>query len=35
MTNFLLMVLDRMGARAEKLGDSNGRVERLEGFSHG
>ena len=31
MTNFFLTLLDKMGAKAEKLGDSNGRVERLTG----
>jgi hypothetical protein len=29
MTNLYLTVLDRMGVPAEKLGDSNGKVERL------
>ena len=29
MTNFFLTVLGMMGARAEKLGDSSGRVEQL------
>jgi hypothetical protein len=31
MTNFFLTILDKMGAHAEKLGDSNGRVEHLSG----
>lgn len=31
MTNFFLTILDKIGARAEKLGDSNGRVEHLSG----
>jgi hypothetical protein len=31
MTNFFLTVLDKMGAKAETLGDSTGRVEHLSG----
>ncbi len=31
MTNLYLTLLDRMGVEAEKLGDSNGRVEHLSG----
>jgi hypothetical protein len=31
MTNFFLTLLDKMGAKAEAMGDSNGRVEHLSG----
>jgi hypothetical protein len=32
MTNLLLSMLDKVGVRAEKLGDSTGRLETLSGL---